>query len=520
MLDLNTRLTLSVIAALFCLSLGFFSLWQKGGTKLNYLFAAYNFANAFWNIGELTVLLSNSLLRETLLRFTGIGGALFLPPILHFTYDLIGISSSRKGRFIIRIFYIMGISFAFLHQTPWLNINVTTFYGHADRAFSVPGPTYPLFALYLLSGLSALAFPLPGAFKKAHGEKRNQIGYILLALGVGIIAIASFFVSLFSKSYPWDHYILQCLIGLIFATAIFKHHLLPIKIVIRRAVLLTGVYAVLGSIMLPLSFFYFKKFIDITQPSYFYFAVFSLIFGSALSIGIFIYMSMIKRISIFHEKEASHLAHEFKSPLYSIQSAKAILEDELDAPNPNPQKINRYLEMIQRNVDRLENFVTDILALSKGMEGDAKNICSEFNIVDIVQDISGVFPKEKTRFKIESKGSALYNGHKEGVRQILLNLISNAVKFSKNKLIHIQIIGKDTFIQVRVADQGRGLKKEDLVKIFEPFVRVGTETARSKGSGLGLTIARKWVEFHNGRIWAESEGLGHGTTIVFRLPRD
>ncbi|HEX9136161.1 MAG TPA: ATP-binding protein [Nitrospirota bacterium] len=112
-----------------------------------------------------------------------------------------------------------------------------------------------------------------------------------------------------------------------------------------------------------------------------------------------------------------------------------------------------------------------------------------------------------------------YVGDERKIKQILLNLLSNAVKFTpEGGRIGIHARQVDGFVEISVTDSGIGIAPEDQARIFEEFRQVGGDYAHKKeGTGLGLTLAKKFVELHGGRIWVESE-VGKGSTFIFTLP--
>ena len=104
------------------------------------------------------------------------------------------------------------------------------------------------------------------------------------------------------------------------------------------------------------------------------------------------------------------------------------------------------------------------------------------------------------------------------VRQVVLNLLSNAIKFTpEGGRIDVAAILQDGFVEVSVRDTGVGIAPEDQDAVFEEFRQVGTAEKKVEGTGLGLTLCRKFVELHGGRIWVTSE-LGKGSTFTFTIP--
>ena len=104
------------------------------------------------------------------------------------------------------------------------------------------------------------------------------------------------------------------------------------------------------------------------------------------------------------------------------------------------------------------------------------------------------------------------------VRQVVLNLLSNAIKFTpEGGRIEVAAAPKDGLVEISVSDTGVGIAREDQEAVFEEFRQVGTADKKVEGTGLGLTLCRKFVELHGGRIWVKSE-LGMGSTFTFTLP--
>jgi len=104
------------------------------------------------------------------------------------------------------------------------------------------------------------------------------------------------------------------------------------------------------------------------------------------------------------------------------------------------------------------------------------------------------------------------------VRQVVLNLLSNAIKFTpEGGRIDVGAVPKDGFVEVSVSDTGVGIAPEDQEAVFEEFRQVGTAERKAEGTGLGLTLCRKFIELHGGRIWVQSQ-VGVGSTFTFTIP--
>jgi signal transduction histidine kinase len=123
--------------------------------------------------------------------------------------------------------------------------------------------------------------------------------------------------------------------------------------------------------------------------------------------------------------------------------------------------------------------------------------------------------KKKIQLVKNIEPNLILSADPDKIYQVVSNLLSNAIKFSDGGTIHILLKRDGKSVHCSVKDQGKGIETKYLAKIFDRFFQVD---AGSKGSGIGLTIAKAWVEAHDGKIRAESEGVGTGTKIIFSMP--
>jgi signal transduction histidine kinase len=115
---------------------------------------------------------------------------------------------------------------------------------------------------------------------------------------------------------------------------------------------------------------------------------------------------------------------------------------------------------------------------------------------------------------------AMITADERKTKQVLLNLLSNALKFTpEGGQITVRVDLRENDVEISVTDTGVGIAPEDQDKVFEEFRQVGTAARKVEGTGLGLAISRKFIELHGGRIWVRSE-LGTGSTFTFTLPRE
>ena len=213
----------------------------------------------------------------------------------------------------------------------------------------------------------------------------------------------------------------------------------------------------------------------------------------------------------------ANMSHEIRTPLNSILGFSQILDTII--PDKD-KKVREYVNYIEQSGMHLLNIVNDILDLSK-IEAGKLNIDKKpigiFNL--IVDVVTSVTVKDNRRVEIDVSddiGTALVDPTR--IRQVIYNLLSNAIKYTnQDKPIGIIGRGEGNKIILTVWDEGLGIPNDQLSKIFEPFERASNVSSREGGTGLGLTIIKRLVEMHNGKISVEST-VGQGSRFIVELP--
>jgi signal transduction histidine kinase len=171
----------------------------------------------------------------------------------------------------------------------------------------------------------------------------------------------------------------------------------------------------------------------------------------------------------------------------------------------------------------LLSLINDILDLSKIEAGRMELELSEFDLPQAI-DNALILVRERASRRGIRLGSiiderlGMIGGDERKVKQVLLNLLSNALKFTpEGGRIDVGARLHDHVAEVSVADTGIGIAPEDQDAVFEEFRQVGTADKKAEGTGLGLALSRKFIELHGGRIWVKSQ-LGTGSTFTFTLP--
>ncbi|MBX9686893.1 MAG: HAMP domain-containing histidine kinase, partial [Candidatus Obscuribacterales bacterium] len=229
----------------------------------------------------------------------------------------------------------------------------------------------------------------------------------------------------------------------------------------------------------------------------------------------------LQEISARKRELQAMVTHDLRTPLTNIRLSLASLLDGIAGELPS--RAQKIAEKAERNCSRLIRLINDLLDIEKLEGGQFTLNKSELHLAllfESVEDTTAEFAAEKSITIEVSEPSAIVNADGDRLVQVLVNLVSNAIKFSeKGKRVWLDAKEKDKTVEISVRDEGRGIPAEALPKIFDRFHQVtAADGARGKGTGLGLSISKALVEAHGGTIRLESE-LGKGTTFFIELPR-
>jgi signal transduction histidine kinase len=224
-----------------------------------------------------------------------------------------------------------------------------------------------------------------------------------------------------------------------------------------------------------------------------------------------------------HKSEfLANMSHELRTPLNAILGFSEVLAERMFGEVNEKQA--EYLQDILSSGRHLLSLINDILDLSKVEAGRLELELGRFHLPTALDNAVTLVRERATRHGITltqavDPGVGDVVADERKVKQILLNLLSNAVKFTpEGGRVDLTVTAAEDGITIAVRDTGIGIAPEDQATIFEEFRQVGRDDARKQeGTGLGLTLAKKFVELHGGRIWVQSQ-VGQGSTFTFTLP--
>ncbi|HYT32458.1 MAG TPA: GAF domain-containing protein, partial [Thermoanaerobaculia bacterium] len=223
-----------------------------------------------------------------------------------------------------------------------------------------------------------------------------------------------------------------------------------------------------------------------------------------------------------HKSEfLANMSHELRTPLNAIIGFSEILAEKMFGDINEKQ--TEYLQDILESGRHLLSLINDILDLSKIEAGRMELELSDFHLPSAIENAL-ILVRERASRRGIRLGSTIderlgaIGGDERKVKQVLLNLLSNALKFTpEGGRIDVGARLDDRMAEVSVADTGIGIAPEDQDAVFEEFRQVGAADKKAEGTGLGLALSRKFIELHGGRIWVKSE-TGTGSTFTFTLP--
>ena len=218
----------------------------------------------------------------------------------------------------------------------------------------------------------------------------------------------------------------------------------------------------------------------------------------------------------------SNISHDLKTPITAV---KGYVEGIMDGVADTPEKMDRYVRTIYNKTNEMDHLINELTYYSKIDTNRIPYTFSKLNVEDYFSDCA-----EELGLEMETRGIELVYANYvekgvqviadgEQIRRVIHNIVSNAIKYMEKPKGIIQLRVKDVgdFIQVEIEDNGKGIAAKDLPYIFDRFYRTDVSRNSSKGgSGIGLSIVKKIMEDHGGKVWATSR-LGIGTIMYFVL---
>ena len=220
----------------------------------------------------------------------------------------------------------------------------------------------------------------------------------------------------------------------------------------------------------------------------------------------------------------ANMSHELRTPLNSILGFSDVMLEELDGPLT--ENMANDLGLIQKNGRHLLHLINDVLDMAKIESGKMNLLPEKFRVHEIIEEVTSItstLASEKNLalfIEKESDQEVEITADRTRLRQVMINVVNNAIKFTEKGKISISVTPQSEQVLITVRDTGIGIPPDKLEAVFQEFTQVDTSSTRKAGgTGLGLPISRRLVEMHGGRLWADSTGVeGEGTRFFIELP--
>jgi two-component system sensor histidine kinase VicK len=249
------------------------------------------------------------------------------------------------------------------------------------------------------------------------------------------------------------------------------------------------------------------------------------IMALVILMGLFaIYRSVYAIVGMSERRSqfVSSVTHELKTPLTNIRMYIEMLEQGIA---PSPERERDYFRILGSESSRLSRLINNVLEYSRLEKKNRQLDLSEGNFEEVIAEVQTIM-SEKLRqegfvFQVQHPGHISFRYDREVMVQVLINLIENSMKFSKNsgeKIITLALVSEDESVKISLSDTGPGIPKHALKKVFDDFFRVDNELTRTTGgTGIGLALVSKFANAMGGRVEAKNN-KGPGCTITICLP--
>jgi len=497
-------------------------IWRRGEDRLlvntlglfSLTLAIWSFGYVFWQLAPNA---NQALFWSRFLMM----GAIFVS-VTFFHFALVFLDKLEKYKRSLYVGYVLMTIFAAANFTDYFVAGVKSIMSFPY--WPDPGILFhPFLAIWLFYALFAV-YLLLQAYASAK-ERKDKIWYIL----AGIIAT---YVGGGANYFPWYGIeippvgtISASLFQILVAYAAARHQLFNMKIVITEFLSWVLVSILFLRVLL-------SETVDILVVN----------IATFMGVAVFAYFlvtNIYKEVAAREEaqqltaelkktnKEKSSMlsiaSHQFRSPLTSIKGYASMMKD--GSYGSVPDYLEKPVDRILQSSQKLAHVVDDFLNISRIEDGRMEYNFKEVNLGRItketVQESQGGVDESRQSLRFETDGHDSYPAAVDisKFQQVITNLVDNAIKYTKEGEVVVRIKRDDPYIKIEVEDDGIGIDPDDAEEIFEQFSRADkAQEVNVSGSGLGLYIARKIVEAHDGEIWATSPGDRQGSTFHVQVP--
>ncbi len=523
-----------LVNGIFALSFGFLLIYKSFRDRINQLFFLMTAAIAVWSFGYWQWLSSASVEPALFwIRFFSIG-SIFIPVFyFHWVLELLG--QSKNKRSFLYLIYIISILLTLFSTSNLFikSIGPKLFFPF----WPSPGPLYTFYLIFFYFVLVLYAFILLAkSYKLSDKSKKGQISYVVLGAIFGFGGGATNFFLWYGVPIPPFGNFLVSFFPFFLGYAVIKHRLFNVRVIATELLVFSICVFLLVRTVIARTLQ--DAFLDGGL------LVLVILFGLLLIRSVLQEVRSreqiqklaedlekanveLKKLDQLKSEFLSLATHQLRTPLSIIKGYISMIQE--GSFGEISSKVRETLSKVYLSNERLINLVNDFLNLSR-IESGRMNYNFESTqiapmIANVVDEFQGPARDKQIELIFEKPDSTLpdVSVDKEKFRQVITNIIDNDLKYTPRGFVKIKIETKSSgggeVLLITFLDSGVGMVKEDLERIFSRFTRGNTGAkANAEGIGLGLYLAKRIVSDHGGEIWAESPGVGRGSTFLIRLP--
>src|SRR3989338_3782857 len=495
--------------------------------SLHWIWGGFSLSVAWWGFGIFKFSTITDVEQSILWWRIAEVGVILIPIFLtHFVSEFL---EKREKRFVFSL-YLLGTVLVFLNL--FTNYFVEQVHLAFNQFYYITAT--PLYSFFLLWFVGLVIYNITRLLNAYHTSQSNtikhQIKYLVFSFLIGFIGGSTSFFQVYGVNiYPVFNITILISV-LVVVYSMFKYRLLDIKIISTQLLIFSLWFFLLGRILLSEA--WRERIID------------GVLLVLVVIFGILIIRSILKEIESREriEKLAKELektnerlkeldqlksefvslaTHQIRGPLTAIKGYASMMRD--GDYGEVPARIKGTVDIIFESSNALTTVVQDFLDISRIEQGRMKYELTVFDFSKIVQsvgeELAPVGERRGLRVKLEIEPNIIVEADTGKMRQIIGNLIDNAIKYPSRGHIIVSLKKSGANARLEVKDTGVGIRPETLPKLFQKFSRAeDASKANVLGAGLGLDAAKKLLEAQSGTIWAESEGEEKGATFTVELP--
>ncbi len=496
--------------------------------KKNITFSLFALAVGAWSVGYFFWMISTTPTEALMWSRVFMAIAIFIPFFyFHFVVSFLGENKNKK--LLVRTGYFFAFVFVFINFTPFFISGVSS-----KLSFLFWPDAGPYYLPFLIIWFFYVIYGLYLLFKKfinSTGDKRSQILFILIGTMIGYIGGSTNYFLWFDIPIPPYGNILVSFYVVMVAYAVLKHRLFNIK-VIATELLIFSLWI----------FMFARVLLSANQEEQLLNIIFLV---GIIFIGYFLIQSVRKeveqrekievlaedlekanvRLKELDERKSEFVSiasHQLRSPLTAMKGYASMLLE--GSYGKFPEKAKDIVSRIFESTNLMTDSVEDFLDVSRIEQGRMKYNKTDFNIADlaktVVDELTPTAEKKNLTLSLKtiSTNLLMVNADLGKIKQVFSNLIDNSIKYTPKGSILVSVSENNGHILLMVKDTGVGISKETQSVLFDKFVRAdNAHKVNVYGTGLGLYVAKQMIEAHGGKIWAESDGEGKGSSFFVEL---